>query len=98
MAAPVAHQQAQMQRIIQLGSDLSLSLAMVPIPAPLPHEVLVKIHIAPINTTDLLALRGLDKDMHPFPYTPGFECGLPSELNQPCTRSKLALLFFVAKM
>ncbi|HEX2327680.1 MAG TPA: zinc-binding dehydrogenase [Candidatus Angelobacter sp.] len=64
-------------RAVQLsaydGAPQSLSLATVPVPRPGPGEVLVRMHAAPINPSDLMFVRGLYGFTKPVPAIPGFE-------------------------
>ncbi len=64
-------------RAVQLsaydGTPESISVATIPVPRPGPGEVLVRMHAAPINPSDLMFVRGLYGFAKPLPATPGFE-------------------------
>ncbi|MEO0895051.1 MAG: zinc-binding dehydrogenase [Bacteroidota bacterium] len=63
-----------MRAIQQDEADGKLFLREVPVPQPKEGEVLVKIHCAPINPTDLNALRGMSyTGERTYPFIPGME-------------------------
>lgn len=67
-----------MQAVVQDEPNGPLFIREVPVPTPGPNQVLVRMHAAPINPSDLFALNGLRYDGKPrnYPYTPGGEgCG-----------------------
>lgn len=51
----------------------SLVLESRPVPVPRPGQVLIRMHAAPINPSDLAALRGLYRVKKTLPAIPGFE-------------------------
>jgi NADPH:quinone reductase len=55
------------------GRSESLAVADVPVPSPGVGEVLVKMHAAPINPSDLAFIRGTYGFRKPLPATVGFE-------------------------
>eukprot|EP00826_Nyctotherus_ovalis_P064373 TRINITY_DN9441_c0_g4_i1.p1 TRINITY_DN9441_c0_g4~~TRINITY_DN9441_c0_g4_i1.p1 ORF type:complete len:336 (+),score=76.39 TRINITY_DN9441_c0_g4_i1:134-1141(+) len=67
-----------MQSIVRNGqTETSLELVAKEIPKPKPGFILVKVHAAPINPSDLLFIRGVfgDPSLQPQPpVTVGFEC------------------------
>ena len=55
------------------GKPESLAVAEIAVPRPGPGEVLVRMHAAPINPSDLLFLGGHYGFQKPLPAIPGFE-------------------------
>ncbi len=55
------------------GKPESLAVAEIAVPQPGPGEVLVRMHAAPINPSDILFVRGLYGFKKPLPAVPGFE-------------------------
>jgi NADPH:quinone reductase len=55
------------------GKGESLRIADVPLPSPGPGEVLIKLHAAPINPSDLSFIRGTYGLRKPLPAIVGFE-------------------------
>jgi NADPH:quinone reductase-like Zn-dependent oxidoreductase len=68
----------QTQRVVELAAYDGSSLRVVerPLRAPRAGEVVVRMHAAPINPSDLAFLKGLYGIRKPLPCVPGFEgCG-----------------------
>jgi len=55
------------------GGLEALAPASLPVPAPGPGEVLVRMHAAALNFSDLLMIRGLYQVRPPLPFVPGQE-------------------------
>ena len=55
----------------QFGPPERLRVGEVAEPLPGPHEVLVRVHAAPVNYVDLLVVAGTYQFLPPLPFTPG---------------------------
>jgi NADPH2:quinone reductase len=55
------------------GGLAALGPAALPVPAPGPGEVLVRVHAAALNFSDLLMIRGVYQVRPPLPFVPGQE-------------------------
>jgi NADPH:quinone reductase len=55
------------------GGLAALGTAALPVPAPGPGEVLVRVHAAALNFSDLLMIRGVYQVRPPLPFVPGQE-------------------------
>ena len=56
-----------------LRAMLSLKVEELPVPKPGPKEVVVKMHAASCNPSDIAFIRGVYNIVKPLPATPGFE-------------------------
>ncbi|KAJ4458507.1 putative zinc-binding dehydrogenase [Paratrimastix pyriformis] len=63
----------KLMKAIELSSEFRLALRNIPVPTPQRGEVLVRMRLTPINTIDLLSLRGIDRERHTYPFIPGYE-------------------------
>lgn len=69
------HLPAHMRAVVLHEFDKleSLAVEQKPVPQPRAGQVLVRMHAAPINPSDLAALRGLYRVQKTLPAVPGFE-------------------------
>ncbi|MEJ2595086.1 MAG: zinc-binding dehydrogenase [bacterium] len=69
-----------------LRALLSLHVAEIPMPEPGPDEVVVKLHAATCNPSDIAFIRGVYNIIKPIPAIPGFEAsGIVVKTGEHCS-------------
>ena len=63
-----------MMNSVQIVSNGKIGFGQMPIQKPGPNQVLIKVHSAPINPSDILFMKGKYTGIKlKYPYTPGWE-------------------------
>ena len=63
-----------MMNSVQIDAKGRIEFGQSPIQKPGPNQVLIKVHSAPINPSDVLFMKGLYPGIKvKFPFTPGWE-------------------------
>ena len=63
----------QQMNSVRIVSNGQIDFGQQPVQVPGPNEVLIKVHSAALNPSDILFMRGKYKVKLPYPYTPGWE-------------------------
>ena len=64
---------AKTMHSVRIIANGQIDYGQVPVQLPGPNEVLIKVHSAALNPSDILFMKGRYKVKMEFPYTPGWE-------------------------
>ena len=63
----------EMMNSVQILKGKKVGFGLSPVQKPGPNQVLIKVHSATLNPSDILFMKGLYNVRHKYPYTPGWE-------------------------